>query len=44
MKEINMDLWGRKEIFDFFSTVSNPFYMVTFRLDVTELYRSQARQ
>ena len=39
MKEINMDSWGRKEIFDFFSTVSNPFYMVTFRLDVTELYR-----
>ena len=39
MKEIDIRSWGRKEIFDFFSTVSNPFYMVTFRLDVTELYR-----
>ena len=28
----------RKEIFDFFSGISDPFYSVTFRLDVTELY------
>lgn len=38
-RKINQDAWPRKEIFDFFSGVSNPFYMVTFRQDVTELYR-----
>jgi len=42
--EINMDLkvdfdvWERKDIFDFFSEMSNPFYMVTFRQNVTRLY------
>ena len=30
--------WERKELFEFFSRVSNPFYSVTFRLDVTRLY------
>ena len=30
--------WERKEIFDFFSLLSDPFYSVTFRLDVTRLY------
>lgn len=37
--EYSVDLgqWPRKEIFDFFSRVSNPFYAVTFRQDVTEL-------
>ena len=30
--------WARKEIFDFFSTMSNPYYMVTFRQDVTKVY------
>lgn len=30
--------WERKEIFDFFSEMSNPFYMVTFTVDVTQLY------
>ena len=37
MKIINKDNWARKEIFDFFSGVSDPFYMVSFTLDVTEL-------
>ena len=31
--------WERKDIFDFFSQVSDPFYSVTFPLDVTELHR-----
>ena len=35
---IDQSTWPRKEIFDFFSGVSNPFYAVTFRQDVTELY------
>ena len=30
--------WPRREIFDFFSGTSNPFYMVTFRQDVTGVY------
>ena len=30
--------WERKELFDFFSGVSDPFYSVCFRLDVTRLY------
>ena len=34
---IDKSNWERKEIFDFFSGVSNPFYAVTFRQDVTEL-------
>ncbi|MDO4467251.1 MAG: CatA-like O-acetyltransferase [Bacillota bacterium] len=38
MKKINIETWNRKEIFDFFSPISNPFYMVTFRQDVTDLY------
>ncbi len=36
---IDQAAWQRKEIFDFFSGVSNPFYMVTFRQDVTALRR-----
>ncbi len=39
MKKIDLECWDRREIFDFFSPLSNPFYSVTFRLDVTELYR-----
>ena len=34
---INQSTWPRKEIFDFFSGISNPFYAVTFRQDVTGL-------
>ena len=30
--------WERKELFDFFSRMSDPFYSVCFRLDVTRLY------
>ena len=31
--------WPRRELFDFFSAQSQPFYSVTFRQDVTRLYR-----
>lgn len=34
---IDKNTWPRKEIFDFFGGISNPFYAVTFRQDVTEL-------
>lgn len=30
--------WDRREIFEFFSAASNPFYMASFNIDVTELY------
>ncbi len=36
---INKSTWPRREIFEFFSGISNPFYAVTFRQDVTELRR-----
>lgn len=38
-QKIKMEEWPRRELFDFFGGVSNPYYMVTFRQDVTELYR-----
>lgn len=40
MKYCKLDYnnWNRKEIFEFFSSAPDPFYMVTFRQDVTELY------
>ena len=38
MKRIDADEWKRKEIFEFFSRVSNPFYSVTFNVDVTNAY------
>lgn len=38
MKRIAVNEWKRKEIFEFFSRVSNPFYSVTFNVDVTNVY------
>lgn len=38
-EKIILQEWKRGEIFEFFSGVSDPFYMVTFRQDVTELYK-----
>ena len=37
-KQIDLSAWKRKEIFVFFSHASNPYYMVTFRIDVAPLY------
>ena len=39
MQRVDLASWPRREIFEFFSPLSNPFYSVTFRLDVTELCR-----
>lgn len=36
---IDRDSWPRRELFDFFSRMSQPFYSVTFRQDVTGLYQ-----
>ena len=38
MQKINYSDWPRREVYEFFSTLSHPFYMVTFRQDVTALY------
>ncbi len=44
MKKIDIDLWGRKELFDFFSKMSQPFYSVTFTVDVTKIYNYVKRK
>ena len=38
MHKIDMTTWPRTELFRFFSGVSQPFYSVTFRVDVTNLH------
>lgn len=35
---IDRAAWPRRELFDFFSAMSQPFFSVTFRQDVTRLY------
>ena len=37
-KIINYGQWPRRELFEFFSRASDPFYSVTFNLDVTRVY------
>lgn len=39
MRSIDKSEWPRREIFDFFGRVADPFYMVSFNAEVTELYR-----
>ena len=38
MESFDYERWPRREAYEFFSGISNPFYMVTFRQDVTRLY------
>lgn len=38
-KKIDTADWPRREIFDFFSELADPFYMVSFNLEVTKLCR-----
>ena len=38
MDKIDYLSWPRREIFEFFSPMSDPFYSLTFNLDVTRLY------
>ncbi len=38
MRKIDISCWPRKEIYDHFSGVKDPFYMVSFDLDVTNIY------
>ena len=39
MRPVDPESWPRREIFAFFSGISDPFYAVSFRLDVTALRR-----
>ncbi len=39
MEIVDLESWPRREIFEFFSGISHPFYALTFRLDVTGLCR-----
>lgn len=38
MQTIDYEKWERRELYEFFSPMSNPFFSVTFNVDVTELY------
>lgn len=39
MKEIQMENWPRREIFEFFSQTRRPFYSLCFSVDVSKAYR-----
>ena len=39
MQKIDLQTWPRRELYEFFSASSNPFYSVTFSVDVTNLCR-----
>lgn len=41
---IQLETWPRRELYEFFSGMSNPFYSVTFRQDVTALYEYTKRE
>ena len=39
----DLNTWPRRDIYEFFSALRNPFYMVTFRQDVTTLRKYTKR-
>lgn len=39
MKKIDLESWGRKDIYAFYRNVDVPQYQMTFELDVTHLYQ-----
>lgn len=38
-KEINIEKWKRKDIFKLFKTYNDPYFNITFEVDVSNLYR-----
>lgn len=44
MTPIDIENWDRKEIFELFSNFSNPYYMVTFKQDVTKIYEYSKKE
>jgi chloramphenicol O-acetyltransferase type A len=39
MKELNIDTWNRKQHFEHFMTLTDPFFAVTVEVDVTKTYQ-----
>ena len=39
LQNIDLATWSRREVFTFFSQMSNPFYMVSFKQEVTNLVK-----
>lgn len=39
LQKIDLATWPRREVFTFFSQMSNPFYMVSFKQEVTNLVK-----
>lgn len=44
MQKLAMDQWERREIFNFMSALSDPFYTVCFNIDVTNVYEYTHRK
>lgn len=44
MKKLDIEHWERKEIYDYMTTLSNPFYAVSFNIDVTNIYEYAHRK
>ena len=42
--EFDFEAWPRRGIYEFFRGLSQPFYSVTFTLDVTKLYACVKRR
>ena len=38
MEKLDLSSWSRRRQYEFFSTCSQPFFSLTFELDVTALY------
>ncbi len=38
-KEVDVEKWNRKTIFEYFKDFEDPFFNITANLDVTNLYR-----
>jgi len=44
MRTVDMENWERRELYEFFSAMSDPFYSVCFRQDVSRLRRFAAER
>lgn len=44
MKKIDLETWNRKEHFEYYHTLSDPRYSLTFEVDVTEVYDFSKRE
>ena len=44
MKKLDIDHWERKEIYDYMTSLSDPFYVACFNVDVTKVYEYSHRK